>query len=205
MGGRAELLTSRLETRLTLQQGMSASDDQDLVRRMLGGGEQAFADLYSRHQRPVFRFVVHMTGSIAIAEDVTQEVFLALIEHGRGFQAARGNLRSFLLGIARNHVLRRWAKERATDQEPEEFDVACEADTLHDLTRQETIEGVRRAVLSLPPAYREAVVLCDLEDASYEEAAAILACPVGTVRSRISRGREMLVRKLACLAEARSA
>jgi RNA polymerase sigma-70 factor (ECF subfamily) len=69
-------------------------------------------------------------------------------------------------------------------------------DLLDDLTRRETIEHLRLAVMSLPPVYREAVVLCDLSDASYEEAAAVLECPVGTVRSRLSRARAMLVQKL---------
>ena len=69
-------------------------------------------------------------------------------------------------------------------------------DLLEDLTRRESIEQVRQAVLSLPPVFREVVVLCDLQDSSYEEAAAALDCPVGTVRSRLSRGRAMLARKL---------
>jgi len=69
-------------------------------------------------------------------------------------------------------------------------------DLLEDLTRRESIEQVRQAVLSLPPVFREAVVLCDLQDSSYEDAAVALDCPVGTVRSRLSRGRAMLVRKL---------
>ena len=178
--------------------------DRELVRKMLGGGEAAFAELYARHQGPVFRFGLHMTGSVSIAEDVTQEVFLALMQHGQRFNPSRGTVRSFLFGIARNHLLRRLEKERGLQPESAEFDVACDSDTLEDLTRGETIEGVRRAVLSLPQTYREPVVLCDLEDASYEEAAAILECPVGTVRSRISRGRQMLARKLAGVAAARS-
>jgi RNA polymerase sigma-70 factor (ECF subfamily) len=70
-------------------------------------------------------------------------------------------------------------------------------DLLDDLTRRETVEQVRRAVLSLPEAYREAVALCDLENTSYEEAAAALECPVGAVRSRLSRGRALLAQKLA--------
>jgi len=178
--------------------------DQELAGRMLRGEEEAFAMLYERHQGPVFRFVLHMTGSTPVAEDVTQEVFLALMEHGRRFDASRGTLRSFLFGIARNHMLRRLEKDRAVEQEPVEFDPAGDDDVLGDLTRRETIEGVRRAVLSLPQVYREAVVLCDLEDASYEEAAGILDCPVGTVRSRISRGRGILAQKLANEAGVRS-
>ncbi len=178
--------------------------DQDLMRRMLGGGEEAFVELYARHQGPLFRFSLHMTGSTTMAEDVTQDVFLALMVHGRRFDASRGNLRSFLFGIARNHILRRLDKERGLQSEPEDFDVPSDVDALEDLTRRETIEGVRRAIVSLPRVYREAVVLCELEECSYEEAALVLECPVGTVRSRISRGREMLARKLEGIAQARS-
>jgi len=173
---------------------MSESDEK-LLGRMLDGDEEAFTVLYRRRQGPVYRFALHMTGSAGIAEDVTQEVFLALIENGRRFDGSRGPLLSFLYGIARNRVLRRIEKERPVEPVGEEF--AGGEDLLDDLTRRETVEQVRRAVLSLPEAYREAVVLCDLENASYEDAAAALECPVGTVRSRLSRGRAMLAQKLA--------
>ncbi len=163
---------------------------------MLAGDEQSFAELYARRQGPVYRFALHMTGSAAIAEDVTQEAFLALIDGGARFDPGRGTLASFLFGIARNRVLRRLARDRAAEPIEEEDDAVCEEDLLEDLTRRETVEQVRAAVLSLPQAYREAIVLCDLEEASYEEAAAALECPVGTVRSRLNRGRAMLSRKL---------
>ena len=121
-------------------------------------------------------------------------MFLALIESGSA-DGSRGPLLSFLYGIARNRVLRRIEKERVTEPVGEEY--AGGEDLLDDLTRRETVEQVRRAVVSLPEAYREAVVLCDLENTSYEDAAAALECPVGTVRSRLSRGRAMLAQKLA--------
>jgi len=87
--------------------------------------------------------------------------------------------------------------KRPEDSDALPEDLAADDDVLDDLTRRETIEAVRSAVLSLPAPYREAVVLCDLENASYEDAAAALECPVGTVRSRLSRGRAMLGQKLA--------
>jgi len=173
---------------------MSESDEK-LLARMLEGDGEAFTTLYRRRQGPVYRFALHMTGSVAMAEDVTQEVFLALIEKGRRFDGSRGPLLSFLYGIARNRVLRRI--ERDPPAEPASEEYAGNEDLLDDLTRRETVEQVRRAVLSLPAAYREAVVLCDLENASYEDAAAALECPVGTVRSRLSRGRALLAQKLA--------
>ena len=136
-----------------------------------------------------------MTGSTAIAEDVTQETFLALLLHGKRYDEARGTVASFLYGIARNLVMRRIDRRSGAEMEIIE-ECAGPEDLLEDLTRRESIEQVRQAVLSLPPVFREAVVLCDLQDSSYEEAAAALDCPVGTVRSRLSRGRAMLARKL---------
>ena len=165
--------------------------DQELLLKMLSGDEDAFTTLYRRRQGPVYRFALQMTGSVVIAEDVTQEVFMALLLKTAKYDSARGSLASFLYGIARNLVLRRIEKTAEVE------DYAGPEDLLEDLTRRETVEHVRRAVLSLPAVYREAVVLCDLQDTSYEEAAQVLDCPIGTVRSRLNRGRSILAQKLA--------
>jgi len=171
--------------------------DDELLRGAREGDEAAFTALYRRRQGAVYRFALHMSGDAAISEDVTQEVFLALLEGGGRFDPSRGSLLSFLYGIARNLLVRRLGAKQ-----PKEYteEPAADDDVLEDLTRRETIEAVRSAVLSLPAQYREAVVLCDLENATYEDAAAALECPVGTVRSRLSRGRGMLAQKLAAKA-----
>lgn|SRR5689334_11780545 len=171
------------------------SSDRELLEEALGGVEDAFTALYRRRQGGVYRFALQMTGSIAVAEDVTQETFLALLMHGGRYDESRGTLAAFLIGIARNLVLRRLDRNSRIELEITE-ECAGSDDVLEDLTRRESIEHVRSAVLSLPPVFREAVVLCDLQDATYEEAASALACPVGTVRSRLSRARAMLARKL---------
>jgi RNA polymerase sigma-70 factor (ECF subfamily) len=171
--------------------------DNELLEAALRGDEAAFTALYRRRQGSVYRFALHMSGDAAVSEDVTQEVFLALVERGGRFDPSRGTLLSFLYGIARNLVLRRVEKKLPEESNTAAEELAADDDVLDDLTRQETIEAVRNAVLSLPMLYREAVVLCDLEYASYEDAAAVLGCPVGTVRSRLSRGRAMLGQKLA--------
>lgn len=168
--------------------------DERLLADALKGNEEAFTALYRRRNGPVYRFALHMSGDAAVAEDVTQEVFLALLETGRRFDPLRGNLLSFLYGIARNQVLRRIETKRP--QELQDVEESAAGDLLEDLTRRETVEHVRRAVLSLPLLYREVVVLCDLEGASYEDAAAAIHSPVGTVRSRLSRGRILLAQKL---------
>jgi RNA polymerase sigma-70 factor, ECF subfamily len=167
--------------------------DEKLLEQARGGSESSFTMLFRNRQGAVYRFALHMSGDEGLAEDVTQETFLALLERGHRFDASRGTLLSFLFGIARNLVLRRLEKKRP---ETSVEDYAGDDSVLDDLTRRETIEQVRGAVLSLPAVYREAVVLCDLEGASYEEAAVVLECPVGTVRSRLNRGRAMLGQKL---------
>ncbi len=178
--------------------------DGELLQSMLAGDEGALAALYRRRQRGVFRFALQMCGSRTVAEDVTQEVFMVLIREGHTFDPLRGSLNAFLLGVARNHVLRRLRRERfyAAMEEDTEGDQKTNQASLtttgplDDLSRSERIESVRKAVLALPEKYREAVVLCDLEELSYVEAAEILGCAVGTVRSRVHRGRALLIEKL---------
>jgi RNA polymerase sigma-70 factor (ECF subfamily) len=178
--------------------------DNELLRLMLAGDEEALAQLYRRRQAGVYRFALQMSGSKSIAEDVTQEVFLFLMRDGHVFDPARGSVSAFLLGVARNHVLRRLRVEHllsplAEDHEEEGTafqNSATELCPLEDLTRAETIEAVRKAVLSLPAKYREVVVLCELQDVSYVETAEILGCAIGTVRSRLHRARALLLAKL---------
>jgi RNA polymerase sigma-70 factor (ECF subfamily) len=182
--------------------------DGDLLRSMLAGDEEAVALLYRRRQAAVYRFALQMSGSKTIAEDVTQEVFLFLMRDGHVFDPERGALSSFLLGVARNHVLRRLRVEQLLaplgddqDEEIASLHVTSDFCPLEDLTRAETIESVRKAVLSLPPKYREVVVLCELQDVSYVETAEILGCAIGTVRSRLHRARALLLEKLRPAAE----
>jgi RNA polymerase sigma-70 factor, ECF subfamily len=177
--------------------------DSELLRSMLAGDEEALALLYRRRQGNVYRFALQMSGSQSIAEDVTQEVFLFLMREGHVFDPARGSLSAFLLGVARNHVLRRLRVDQlltpiGEDGDDEQTFVPSDSDLrpLDDLARAETIELVRKAVLSLPAKYREVVVLCELQDVSYVEAAEVLGCAIGTVRSRLHRARALLLAKL---------
>jgi|SRR5688572_25682267 len=184
---------------MTLKNELS---DNELLRLMQAGDEEALAQLYRRRQAVVFRFAWQMSGSKCIAEDVTQEVFLFLMREGHVFDPARGSLSAFLLGVARNHVLRRLRVEKLLSPLGDDYDdesvvlPAADVCPLDDLTRAETIETVRKAVLSLPPKYREVVVLCELQDVSYVETAEILGCAIGTVRSRLHRARALLLTKL---------
>ncbi len=176
--------------------------DSELLRLMLTGDEESFTLLYRRRHAGIYRFALQMSGSPQVAEDVTHDVFLFLMKDGRVFDPSKGSVSSFLLGVARNYVLRKFRGDRATlpltDEEDElEFDQAGnDPGPLDDLTRAETIENVRRAVLSLPERYREVVVLCELQELSYGETAEILGCAIGTVRSRLHRARALLLTKL---------
>ena len=180
--------------------------DCELLQMLRAGDPNALATLYQRRQRGIYRFALQMSGSVSIAEDITQEVFLVLIHDNTNFDASRGSLNSFLLGVARNHVLRRLQRERfyaplETNDSGNGESVLPQSlvtndDPLDDLSRSEAIESLRKAVLALPERYREVVVLCDLQELSYAETADILSCAVGTVRSRLHRGRSLLIERL---------
>ena len=179
--------------------------DAELLRQMLAGDEEAFTTLYRRRQGGVYRFALQMSGSEALAEDIVQETFMVLMRDGGNFDAGRGSLAAYLYGIARNHVLRAFDRERTLvrfDDETEEGgdspheNLVARPDPLGDLTRAESVEKLRQAVLALPSHYREVVVLCELHEMSYLEAAESLGCAVGTVRSRLHRARAMLAEKM---------
>jgi RNA polymerase sigma-70 factor, ECF subfamily len=176
--------------------------DEELLIRIHSGDEQAFVSLYRKRQAAIFRFALHMSGSEALAEDITQEVFLAIIRGNCGYEPGRGSLSGYLYGIARKLMLRHLERGRLdvtleSDLESTGLpEMAVVDDPLVELTNREGIEALRRAVLALPRRYREVVVLCDLEEVDYAEAAAVLGCPIGTVRSRLHRARALLLEKL---------
>ncbi len=179
--------------------------DDELVRRTAAGDADAFGALYRRKRPDVYRFALHMTADQAVAEDVVQDAFMTVMQAAGQFDPGRGAVTPWLCGIAKNHLRQRLARDRRLeplthDEEPANEAGAAAADTLGELIRVEQVESLRRAVLSLPFRYREAVVLCDLQELSYQDAADTLECAVGTVRSRLHRGRALLAVKLAAAA-----
>jgi RNA polymerase sigma-70 factor (ECF subfamily) len=180
----------------------SSQSDDELLMRLRNGDEQAFAALYRRRQGSIYRFALHMSGSATVAEDITQEVFLALLRAECGYDRERGTLAGYLFGIARKLVLRNMERGRGDVPLESETDegvpreLAVIDDPLAGLTRHEAIEALRRAVHALPRRYREVVVMCDLEELDYADAAVALGCPIGTVRSRMHRARALLLEKL---------
>src|SRR5262249_9467283 len=142
--------------------------DAELLRLMLAGDEQAFTALYRRHKGLVYRFALLMSGRASVAEEVTQEVFLALLRKGRRYDPERGSLKAYLCGAARNQVLLLTEKERPYVHLVEESDegeaiptaqLVSGDDPLRDCARNEANRLVRQAILALPARYREVIVL----------------------------------------------
>ena len=192
--------------------GLTAStSDEELLRQMLAGDADAFEQLYDRRQAAIYQFALRMSGSPGLAEDVVQDVFMEFMRDAYLFDASKGTVAGYLMGMARHRVLRRLERERRfvsmNYSETEENEslpdsggrFLLEGNPFDELERNQTIESVRQAILSLPEHYREIVVLCSLHEMTYEQAGEIVGCPVGTVRSRLSRARGMLVEKLQLL------
>lgn len=181
--------------------------DDVLLRRSAKGDEDAFTLLYRRHQGPLYRFALRMTGNSWAAEEIVQDVFMMLIRQPRKFDPQRGKLGAFLYGVTRNRIMKhheRTPQDLRLDEAGDSgfgslTQVADQTTPAYWAEIRERRAHVRAAVLELPVEFREAVVLCQLEELSYEEAAQILNCPVGTIRSRLHRGRALLLAKLEML------
>lgn len=174
--------------------------DSDLMRRTAAGDRDAFTAIYQRHHAMVYRFARLMTGCNSAAEDIVQEVFLVVMRDASRYDPARAALSSYLYGVARHHTRRRLARERqfvAFDGEcVDAMQHTTEDDVDATLERRMALQRLRRAILSLPRRHREVIVLCDLQDLSYNDAAAALGCAVGTIRSRLHRARHLLSQKM---------
>lgn len=193
-----------------MNESLDHLDEEELLRRMVAGDGAAFAQLYRRWQSSVYRFALRMCGTEALAEDITQDVFLTLMRDA-GQYKARGKFSSYIFTITRHSLLRRLQRERRfvsfdpeTDPDQntgspiEELPVDAD-DPLVELARNEMVEAVRQAVMSLPLHYREVVLLCHMHELSYGEAAEVIGCEIGTVCSRLYRARALLAKRLASL------
>ncbi len=153
-----------------------------------------FQAVFDAHKDAVYRFVWRMARSPAAAEDITQDVFVALLRSPDRFDPARATLRAFLLGIARNLVLKHWRTDDRFD--PLDDDEIAEP---FDLGRGDIGEMVGWAVGALGPLQREVVILAEYEGLTLAEIARAVDADVGTVKSRLHRARENLRRMLAPL------
>jgi RNA polymerase sigma-70 factor, ECF subfamily len=188
---------------------MESRSDAELLKLAVVGEERAFLLLYERLKYSIFRYAYYMTGSRTAAEEVLQEVFMALLREADNYREQQGEVSGFAFGIAKNIVRRIRRRERAYESlagvEPtSQINSVSEADSLTaQAVRNEQVERLQAAIASLPDHYRQAVVLCDLCELSYAEAAARLRCSVGTIRSRLNRAHILLAKKLKPLNKSR--
>ena len=165
--------------------------DQVLLARAAAGDLEAFGVIYGRYHHVVYRFARGMTGAGDAAEDVAHDAFLALLDDAGRFDPRRASLTTYLYGIVRNlcrqrlRRMSRWQPMAADLVEPS----AAGGDPV---AEAQMARLVRRALATLPSRYRELVLLCDLHDLSYAEAAQVTGASVPAVRSRLHRGRQRL-------------
>ncbi|WP_208277299.1 RNA polymerase sigma factor [Massilia oculi] len=179
--------------------------DTELLRRVHAGQAEAFTALYRRHQGPLYRYALLRCGSGDAAADIVQEAFMGLLTGRLGYDPLRGQLQHFLFGVARNLALKLDEARQRHPQLPEPLDddgdldldaVSDAAGPLARLLGNEAAEEVRRALSLLPPHYRDPVILYELHDLSYQEIATVCQVDIGTVRSRLARGRAALAKRL---------
>jgi RNA polymerase sigma-70 factor (ECF subfamily) len=180
-----------------------SGDETRLVTELQAGSETAFDWLVTHYHGPVYNLILSMLGDVADAADGTQEVFLKAFRGIRSFRQG-SSLKTWLYRIAIREALnhKRWFKRHlqkniSIDAEPEEGHVAIEIEDLaqtpfDQFAAHEIQAAVQNALQEIPQVFRSAVILRDLEGLSYEEIAEVLECSVGTIKSRILRGRRAL-------------
>ncbi len=179
---------------------MAEVPDEELVRRFRDGDAAAFGALVERHQRRVYNLALRMTGREEDARDATQDAFLAALRKLHGFRGEAA-FTTWLHRVTVNacyDLLRKRSRtplplERSDGEDRPPVPEPAAADHAE---RVDLALDVRRALLRVPEEFRAVLVLCDVQDLSYEQAAAALGVPVGTVKSRLHRGRVALGRLL---------
>ena len=169
--------------------------DERLLESAAKGETAAFQILYERYRDPIFRFAYRMLGSAEAAEDVTHDCFLSLIKDPGRFDADKASLRTYLYGAARNQAVRRYQnfnRESAIDDFSDEFSVRESLGHSQRVLDAELADEVRRAIESLPPLQREALVLFEYEDLSLAEIGTIVGANSNTVKARLFRARDKL-------------
>ena len=182
------------------------SDPSSLVARLQRGDRQALELVYRAEGAEVYRYALAMCGNPAWSADATQDAFVQLAEQSAGYDAAKGPLRGWLCGIVRHKLLARWRDARGTvqagddDEETEEglgVHAGTPASPEGELAREQDHQALWGAIRALPWVFREAVVLVDLQERSYAEAAQIAGVELNTLRTRLHRARQRLAETLA--------
>jgi RNA polymerase sigma-70 factor (ECF subfamily) len=172
------------------------TDEATLVARLERGDRRALDQLYRQEAAEVYRFALAMCGNPAWSADATQDAFVHLAQQPAGFDPAKGVLRAYLCGVVRHKLLARWR-----DPTAEHPDDGADADP--DAPSPEALlvsaqghQALWAAVRALPWRFREALVLVDLQERSYAEAAQIAGVEVNTLRTRLHRARQRLAQAL---------
>ena len=178
---------------------MAVTGEKQLVARIQAGDRRAFEELLDSYETRVYRLALRFTGSISDAEDVTQEIFLGIYKGLTNFRG-QSSLGTWIYRVAMNHCLE-FRRKRKLEFIPydEELTLAStnwREDPYQSADKNELTERVKEALKSLSPLHREVIVLHELQGMTYQEVAAALDVPVGTVKSRLSnafrRLRELL-------------
>jgi RNA polymerase sigma-70 factor (ECF subfamily) len=181
-------------------------EDAELARRCAGGDEEAWRLLVGRFQKKVWNVAYQFTGRSDEAEELSQEIFLHLLSALRSFDR-EGSLPAWVQRVARNYAIdhyRRRRRERSMVRDGEEAealvatarDPSGRTDPHRELESKDVSRWLRRVIDRLPTELAQAVILRDLQEMTYDEMAALLEIPLGTVKSRINRGRIELARLL---------
>lgn len=185
----------------------AATDAQLLAQVAAGlGRREAIGELYRRHSAAVYRYVWLVSGSEAAAADALQDAFVAVLDHARGFDPERGTCAAWLCGIARHQALRRF-DARAVAVDVDDLDALQDAAATSgqldlpalpedSLARAQALRRLHAAIRQLPPHYRDVLILVELQEMSYADAALAVGIELGTVRSRLSRAKARLLELL---------
>jgi RNA polymerase sigma-70 factor (ECF subfamily) len=179
-------------------------DELEWARAASLGDAAAFSQLYAAHRDRVYGFAFRMLGAQAVAEDITHDTFLVLIEHPERYRPERGSVLTFLCAVARNQVMNHFRRNsyELKDNGGSAFDFTerkdeMERDPLAAVLDQELAERVDASIAQLPPLQREVIVLREFQELSYEEIAIVTGTEVNIVRARLHRARQSLAGRLA--------
>lgn len=199
-------------------ENQSALSDDELMQRILAGDSGALEAVYVRESARVYRYALAMSHNATLAADVMQEVFVQFATKPQGFDATRGPLQAYLVGIARHQVLASWSQEGRTSsldamqEDGGEFEHHSPfgGDDAEDrqlsepgqqLVAKQTTASLMAAIAQLPAAFREALVLVELQERPYAEAAAIAGIELNTLRTRLHRAKAKLAKILGAVAD----
>lgn len=177
------------------------TDESDLAGRLAAGDRQALDLIYRAEAGEVYRFALAMSGNPAWSADAVQDAFIQIAENPRNYDRERGPLRAYLCGIARFKLLARWRESTPFASLEEEDEGANDVPATHapdtDLSRSQDTQALWREIARLPWVFREAVVLVDIQERTYAEAAQVAGVEVNTLRTRLHRARARLAAALA--------